>query len=265
MKEPDPAKIEDTMLFVYNFDKREIYNQDKYSFWRIHYENRINEIISQVQSQIESGKVLEVGCAQANICLLLAELGYETYAVDIRSDFLRYSRLKHERGKIFHVCASGLNLPFKENTFDVIILGELLEHVAEPQNLLISTLRSLSNEGVLIITTPNASSLLEHHKTFKEAKDDIKKLKAKQFGPAGDDHLFLFTSSELKEVVIQNNFQIIESKFLNTWLLNRFSYKFYRFIPLEVVRKTNSIIAKIPYLNKWISLTLMVTAKPKGD
>lgn len=42
-----------------------------------------------------------------------------------------------------------------DDSFDVIVVGDVIEHVGDPQGLLNNCYRMLSNDGVLIITTPN--------------------------------------------------------------------------------------------------------------
>jgi 2-polyprenyl-3-methyl-5-hydroxy-6-metoxy-1,4-benzoquinol methylase len=45
-------------------------------------------------------RVLDLGCAQGNLALLLAEEGYSCCAVDLRPEFLAYAGLKYERGAL---------------------------------------------------------------------------------------------------------------------------------------------------------------------
>lgn len=52
----------------------------------------------------ESERMLDLGCAQGNVALLLAEAGREAWGVDLRPEFLDYAGRKYERGK-FVRCA----------------------------------------------------------------------------------------------------------------------------------------------------------------
>lgn len=57
------------------------------------------------------------------------------------------------------VRAYGDHLPFMEDTFDVIVAGEIIEHVDEPFNFLKDCIRVLKPGGKIIITTPNIHAL----------------------------------------------------------------------------------------------------------
>lgn len=55
------------------FDLREIDNEDEYDFFRLHYLERIGKIIEVAERSCPAKKILEVGSAQLNTSLLLAE------------------------------------------------------------------------------------------------------------------------------------------------------------------------------------------------
>ena len=52
------------------------------------------------------------------------------------------------------VLANGMELPFLDNVFDIILCTEVMEHVSEPGQLMKELFRILSPGGVLIMTTP---------------------------------------------------------------------------------------------------------------
>lgn len=48
------------------------------------------------------------------------------------------------------------SLPFRDNAFDTILCLELIEHLYQPERMLLEFTRVLKNRGELIMTTPNA-------------------------------------------------------------------------------------------------------------
>ena len=52
-------------------------------------------------------------------------------------------------------CDLGQGLPFRDETFDVILASEVIEHLAQPEVFLAEARRVLSTSGVLLLTTPN--------------------------------------------------------------------------------------------------------------
>jgi len=49
---------------------------------------------------------------------------------------------------------------FASDYFDVVFLGDVIEHLIEPDKLVIELHRDLKNGGILIITTPNLASIV---------------------------------------------------------------------------------------------------------
>jgi SAM-dependent methyltransferase len=52
-----------------------------------------------------------------------------------------------------------LELPFPDETFDLVICTEVLEHLLLPQKLLKETQRTLSHDGRILLSVPNMTSL----------------------------------------------------------------------------------------------------------
>ena len=250
----------DDHKYLFKYDIKDMHSPDVYSFWRIHYTNRIKNIIDVVL-EFSSGKVvLEIGCSQANISLLLAEKGFTNVALDINHNFLTYSRMKREFGTMLYVCGDGIQPPFREGVFDIIIAGEILEHIAYPELFLKEIKKLVKFKGLLIITTPNGSSLFSRLRTFEEISDHREEIIDMQYGPDGSYHLFAFTFNELKKVIEEANLKIVKAEYQNTIFLNRFSYMFYKFFPMNIVLLLERLFSKIPFINRYYcqNLFLMV-------
>ncbi|MFM7213679.1 MAG: class I SAM-dependent methyltransferase [Verrucomicrobiota bacterium] len=108
-------------------------------------------------------RAMEVGCANGYIAYLLSSLGYKVDAVDAYDD--------PDRDKIFAtkgVNYSHTNLNDVEplahipsSTYDLLLLGEVFEHILnQPAGLLRSSLRVLRPGGMMILTTPNPSTVM---------------------------------------------------------------------------------------------------------
>lgn len=128
---------------VCNDEQRFLYFNDRAEVWEPNlkparyrwYWTRLNATLCAVRDFASGRRVLDLGCAQANLAVLLAEEEFRVTAVDLNSEFLRYARLKVEDGYIRFVAANACVPPFKP-VFDVVVLGELLEHCAYPGNIL---------------------------------------------------------------------------------------------------------------------------------
>ncbi len=92
------------------------------------------------------------------------------------------------------------SLPFKDNDFDSVYLGEIIEHLWEPKKLLEEVHRILKKGGVVIIDTPHVYAFLRMLRFFIIGRDFLGDL----------DHKIFFTPSALKNLLEKCNFEIID-------------------------------------------------------
>lgn len=117
--------------------------------------HRVDWLCSQAR-----GRVLDIGCSQGVVPLLLARKGVAVLGVDVEFDRLKYaeSELRAEGNDVASCAAflltDGARLPFPDGLFDTILLGEVLEHVDDPDAVLAEVARALSEEGRVAITVP---------------------------------------------------------------------------------------------------------------
>jgi len=101
-------------------------------------------------------RVLDLGVGDGSVVKQLVDaLGLDcvVYGVDIDERALKQAK---ERGII--VSKVDLNkdkLPYQDNYFDLVLMEEVIEHLANPDNALEEVRRVLKPGGLFIITTPN--------------------------------------------------------------------------------------------------------------
>jgi len=101
--------------------------------------------------------VLDVGCGAGAQCQFWADKGHHYYGIDINEPLIRLARERAaEQGRHarFEV-GSATSLPFADASFDVCLLPELLEHVADWSGCLNEAARVLRPSGVMYISTSN--------------------------------------------------------------------------------------------------------------
>lgn len=91
--------------------------------------------------------VLDVGCGSSRIILDLKE----AVGVDILFRKLRFLKPNHDK----LVQASTLALPFKSESFDVVINSQVIEHIPQDPRIMSEMWRVLRPGGTLILGTPD--------------------------------------------------------------------------------------------------------------
>lgn len=96
----------------------------------------------------DSRRTLDVGCS---VC----ELEKFVPAIGIDNSRKALIQAKRANRNLELINSSSEMLPFKNSTFDSVILLETLEHVRDDQQTIREIRRVLEKEGVLIISVPN--------------------------------------------------------------------------------------------------------------
>ncbi len=125
-----------------------------------------------------TGDVLDVGCSQGIAALLVARARTDgqVVGVDNEPDRLVYASADRARepaevaARVTFLAASGSALPFARERFDTVLLGEVLEHLEKPDEVLAEVGRVLRPGGVVAITVPfGLSPHHDHRQTFYAA------------------------------------------------------------------------------------------------
>jgi len=110
---------------------------------------RVHAIVDSVGT---GKKVLDVSGGQGWIARLIQQQGNEVMVTDISE--IRNLRAKWLY-KIPHTICRAEKLPFPDQSYDVVILGEILEHLPRMSVGLAEAERVLKRDGRLIITVPH--------------------------------------------------------------------------------------------------------------
>ena len=124
-----------------------------------------NAIILDSDAEI---KVLDVASADGYLSNRLKLEGYDVTSVDLSPT--RLKRMREIYG-LNGVLADIRELPFEDNSFDIVIAAEILEHLPEMWRGMKEIERVCKQNGLLIITMPVG----EEHDNFKLHKWAIRK------------------------------------------------------------------------------------------
>jgi len=97
------------------------------------------------------GRLLDVGCSYGQMLRAAREAGFDPVGLEMNPDTAAIAR---QLG--FEVVVGALEeAGFEDASFDVVHLGDLIEHVPDVFGLLVEVRRVLRPDGLLILSTPN--------------------------------------------------------------------------------------------------------------
>ncbi len=258
MKAPviDPSWPEDVKA-LYHHDIQEIWdNRIARHVWNM-YHSQLDMYCSLLDEDC-SLKILDVGCAQGTLALLLAEKGHRVWAIDIRQQFLDYAASRHEKGEIHFLCGNVMKMEM-EMEFDVIFANQIIEHLIYPREFTKRLLKWLRPGGRLVMTTPNGEYIKNHLPSFS-ALGDASKYAQRQFSADGDGHFFAYTAEELRSIFQQSGLTRVKVRHFETpWISGHMKVRYlHAFAPVGILKLLDRLTIRMPVLNKLLSHQIMI-------
>lgn len=253
----------DQERFVHRFDLKEIDAPNERSFWRLLYVWRLQQVLALVSKLVPPGsRILEIGCAQGNVSLTLAEAGYDVTGVDLKPGFISYARKKDDRNLVRWVSGDAFELGESER-FSAVVMPEVIEHVTAPADLVRKTFRLLDPGGLIVLTTPSGHCLANSLPTFEGARQSTNNFAGISIGPAGEDHIFAFTMPEMRSIIAQAGGDILAARLTGSVLLNT-HVQWLLDAPLigPACFAAVKVVTAMPLLDRLLAPTLLLAARP---
>jgi 2-polyprenyl-3-methyl-5-hydroxy-6-metoxy-1,4-benzoquinol methylase len=149
-----------------------------------------------------AGRVLDVGCSSGYLAERLQVRGSAVVGLDLDERAAMHARRFCEAVHVGDV--ETMELPFEAGSFDVILCGDLIEHLRDPQAFLTRVRPLLRGNGRLVLSTPNVAnwairlSLLFGRFRYTER------------GILDRSHTHLFTRKTLRECIEAAGYRITE-------------------------------------------------------
>ena len=114
---------------------------------------------------LKNKKILDAGCGMGGFLVALSQKGYEVSGLDFNSDYCEITRLRAAKYNLHPtvVCAPLEKVPLPDNSFDIILCNDVIEHVQDPQQSLCELMRLLKPGGTLYITFVNRFGFKDPH------------------------------------------------------------------------------------------------------
>jgi ubiquinone/menaquinone biosynthesis C-methylase UbiE len=140
-------------------DETEV-NKEGALAWRMSCYDSGKQFVNYVEKKhfsLKGKRVLDTACSWGSHIIAFAEAGAETVCSDLNdhhyNDLQYFAKTQDIALEIKQ--ANCEHLPFDDNSFDVILGLELIEHIESPQKYAHEVSRLLHTDGICIITTPS--------------------------------------------------------------------------------------------------------------
>jgi ubiquinone/menaquinone biosynthesis C-methylase UbiE len=176
-------------------------------FW---HRGKLLMIDQLVRPHLKTGsRILEVGCGAGNLLLQATTAASFPVALDLSRQALTFVRSRLEEvassteapGGFACLQAIGESLPIKSESFDCVLMSEVIEHLERPEISIREARRVLGPGGLLLITTPNYRSFWPLMEWTVDRLNMAPKM-------AGEQHISRFDPSSLKSLLVEAGLNI---------------------------------------------------------
>jgi len=176
-------------------------SQSEVEYWNNNKMLIIKQVIN-ILKKYKPGKLLDVGSAYGFLLNEAKQLGWKPYGVEISKANVEYSKEKYNID-IFNGYLK--EAKYKEESFDVVTIIDVLYYSYDPIFELKETRRILKDGGLLIIRDTNRINYIQKSQMLKKSKDLFENF----FFFGMKDHLYFFNINSCKKMLVKAGFKDI--------------------------------------------------------
>ena len=173
--------------------------------------------------------ILDIGCGQANLAKVLKNINPEVFicGIDVSEDFGLTA--KNNLDQFYLTDLDNGILPELNKEFNLIILGDIIEHLKRPDLLLIKLCKLLSKNGYMIISVPN----IAHYGIRRRLL--FGKFEYVDSGIMDKTHLRFFTDKTMRDLIDKSGLSVIgveynfDARFDNLRRIKLFDFLLHKF------------------------------------
>ena len=177
--------------------------------------------------------VLDIASGSGYGTKLLAQNAQKVYGVDVSPEAIEFSKNNYNAKNIEYLLGDAEKIPVDDSTIDLLITFETIEHIKNYKNFLKEIKRVLKDDGLAIISTPNADEFTEgnhfhlHEFKYEELTALLKKTFShiKPYNQATwtyvqiSEDKFISTENAIADVKVHNFAPISREKYLYFYFL----------------------------------------------
>ena len=177
------------------------YTEEEKRYFRLK-ANLIFRQICRLKADRHLSVFLDVGCGEGWLLARMYRAGLKVRGLDFSSfglmKFHRHLKSCFVQGNVFSLLEAEQK---SKRKYDIIALANVIEHVIDPEKIIVLLKKILSRNGILIVVAPNDFSYLHEH-LLKE------QYISEKFWLAYPDHISYFNKDAMEKFLDRNGFRV---------------------------------------------------------
>lgn len=162
------------------------------------------DILDLIPEEKRAGNLLEIGAGTGDSIIFAKNNGYAIKVWGIELCKIENSHQDNNEIEQFIISnIENLEIPFEKSSFDVIILGDVLEHLVDPYKLIVRLQEFIKSDGVIIASIPNIRGWNTMKTIFFNGD-----FKYEDTGILDKTHLRFFTKKNMLELFTKNGYSV---------------------------------------------------------
>lgn len=163
---------------------------------------RVHDVVlRELLARLKAGNVVDAPCGNGILSNRMSQVGFAVTGLDIvfpsaADDFT------------FLQADIGSTLPFADQSVDGVVSVEGIEHIEQPFKFVRECRRILRSNGLLVVTTPNISSLRSRWRWFLTGFHNKCKYALDETNPGPQHHINMLSYHEMRYLLHTNGFRI---------------------------------------------------------
>lgn len=169
-------------------------NTDYFSLERQMFKNSVQDV---------NLKILDIGCGTGVLGAFFKK-NQNCYVAGVEINQSAYELALQNLDTVIKGNFETLDLPFENNFFDIVIMGDVLEHLVDPIRSIHKILPLINNQGKILITVPNV-------RNWRVVKSLVfnDNWQYADWGILDYTHMRFFTKKSLQFLLLKQNIEII--------------------------------------------------------
>lgn len=107
------------------------------------------------QDYVVGKSVLDIACGEGYGSNYLAKKAKSVIGIDLDEQTVKWASSKYSRNNLEYLSSSVEKIPLPDSSIDVIVSFETIEHVEDPDKMMLELKRVLKGDGLILISTPD--------------------------------------------------------------------------------------------------------------
>lgn len=132
----------------------DLYEKEATYWWNVCKREMVSSLLGSIRPSEDGlpGRAIDIGCGAGYTAKSL-EAHWRTVAVDLSQEAIQLSQRRGVR-RLCQVDMTNFSLPFKSQSFDLVLALDVIEHVEDDAHALAECRRILKDNGLLIVAVP---------------------------------------------------------------------------------------------------------------